>query len=166
MGIGSIDIARWGRRAASIVGGTVILLVLMAITDMAPNPLLVVVAGLGGGVAASVVFDLVTSSSIVAAGPFPSRAGTAPRVDARIRSLRFNLRSMRDERADRLYRLLVELIDDQLIAAHGIDRASQPDRAAAIIGPDLQRFVDDPGAARSLKRLPRLERIVTEIERI
>ena len=158
--------AAWMRRAVLVAASTAAAFAFMVLTDMSPDPTLIIVTGVVGGVALITATDLLRSAAAAGPAPQPTRSGTAPRVDARIRSLRFNIRSMRDERAERLYRLLVELIDDQLVVPHGIDRAAQPDRAAAVLGPELQRFVTDPSSAASLKRLPRLDRVVTQIEQL
>lgn len=154
------------RRLAATAGMTLVVAALMVATGMDPNLAVVVPALVAAGVVSWSVLDLARSAAPAPAGPTASRSELAPRVDARIRSLRFNLRSMRDERAERLYRLLVELIDDQLVSAHGVDRHTHPDRARQLLGADLQSFVDDPGKARSLKRPSRLDRIVTQIERL
>ena len=154
------------RRAAvaTALGGFVV--AVMYATDMAPNLVMVIPALVATAVVLGVVVELARLATQRPAGPVAAVSSSTPRVDARIRSLRFNLRSMRDVRAERLYQLLVDLIDDQLVSAHGVDRRAEPERARALLGSELQAFVDDPGKARVLKRLPRLERIVTEIERL
>jgi hypothetical protein len=68
--------------------------------------------------------------------------------------------------AERLHGSLVEIIDDQLMAAHQIDRTSDPDAAATAMGSELARFVDDPAARVSLPGTRELDRILAEIERL
>jgi hypothetical protein len=68
--------------------------------------------------------------------------------------------------ADILYRRLVELVDDRLLAEHRITRASAPDEAKTILGSELASFVDDPGASRSLTDLRVIDRVVSRIERL
>ena len=49
----------------------------------------------------------------------------------------------RDDAAlERLRARLVELVDDQLLAVHQIDRADDPDAARTVLGDELYAFVD------------------------
>ena len=61
---------------------------------------------------------------------------------------------------------LVELIDDQLSAAHQIDRLEQPAAARAVIGDELYAFTGGAVAASELAKPRTLDRILTLIERI
>ena len=61
---------------------------------------------------------------------------------------------------------LVELIDDQLLAAHMIDRAADPAGASAVLGDELTTFVDDPTTARRLDHPRHLAQIVQLIEQL
>jgi hypothetical protein len=71
-----------------------------------------------------------------------------------------------DASTDRLRAALVDLVDDQLLAAHGIDRRTDPKRAAAVMGATLTAFVDDPALGRRLTKSRDLDRIVTLIEQL
>ena len=63
-----------------------------------------------------------------------------------------------------LHRLLVDLIDERLTADHGIDRASEPQRAAVQLGDELAAFVAVPPSARQLRDSAYLSSILTRIE--
>jgi len=66
--------------------------------------------------------------------------------------------------AARIHKQLVTIVDDEL-RANGIDRSAEPDTAAQVLGPELDRFVSDPDSVESLTP-EYLTRIVTLIERI
>jgi hypothetical protein len=57
---------------------------------------------------------------------------------------------------------LVSLVDDRLMAHHGIDRSSDPVRADAVLTPALRRLMSEPRS--SGLGLRELRRIVTDIE--
>ncbi|BAN00953.1 hypothetical protein [Ilumatobacter coccineus] len=59
---------------------------------------------------------------------------------------------------------LVAVIDDHLCAEHGLDIELAPDAAAAVIGPELTRFMTDPSARRSMTQRRALARTVALIE--
>lgn len=59
---------------------------------------------------------------------------------------------------------LVDLIDDHLRAEHGIDRATDPVAAAAVLGPELSRFVTDPAARLSMTKRRSMSSTLTMIE--
>jgi hypothetical protein len=67
---------------------------------------------------------------------------------------------------ERLHASLVAAIDDQLLTVHQVDRAHDPGAARAIIGDELQAFIDDPDAPALLGRPRSLDRILTLIERL
>lgn len=47
---------------------------------------------------------------------------------------------------------LVELIDERLRSRHGVSRASDPERARDLLGPELWRFVNEPVRRRPTAR--------------
>lgn len=159
------DAATLVRRVIATVVLTTMVLVAMTLLDTGPDPVLVVTAGLGAGAVIASLIDLVRLGRPVERTTVATPGDDAG-FDAKVRSLRFNLLSMRDERADRLYRLLVELIDDQLHSVHGVDRRRDPVAAETLLGPDLHAFVTDERSAASLKQHRRLERVVTRIEEL
>lgn len=69
----------------------------------------------------------------------------------------------RSHHAEQLRRQLSAIVDDQLLTAHGIDRAAEPERARQLIGPDLARFLADPRAVDRLTER-RLDKILSDAE--
>lgn len=61
---------------------------------------------------------------------------------------------------------LVEIIDDRVLAHHGIDSVSDPDRYAAVVGADLAEFVHAVAAGRATVRARQLPALISRIERL
>lgn len=150
---------------------TVILLALapvvaLGLLDAGPNVPVVVALGL----LAAAVFGLRSPLTASMAPPIPvverPEPLTAP-PDLRITSLRQALASgTGDQRLNqRLHEQLVAAADDELLASHGVDRHRDPVAAERVLGTELFDFVTDPANADGLT-LRRLERIVTDIERL
>ena len=158
----------WTRPVAAITAGTVVLLAFMLISDTGPNvPLLLALCVLVG-VGLWLLSDLMDASFEAAefvASPHVSRAQA---IDRRVMRLRSGLVYGRrdDVSLDRLRTGLVELVDDQLLAAYQIDRVEDPAAARAVLGDELFAFVDDPKTAHGLARPQQLDRILTLIEQI
>lgn len=68
------------------------------------------------------------------------------------------------ESNDEISDTLVSVIDDHLVAEHGIDRSIDATSAAETLGPALTRFVTDPESRRSMSRRRNLARTITLIE--
>ena len=155
----------WRVRIAVVVSCWLLVVIAMAALQMGPRPVLI--AGLAAAVASALwlltdLADVAEPTSWTAAFD----PGRLPRgADLRIRALQGQLAhgpSMDDGRA--LHRLLVDLIDDRLVADHGIDRALEPDRAAVALGPTLAAFVVAPPSSRQLRDPSFLSSIITLIE--
>jgi hypothetical protein len=150
------------RRSVDIVSVTVGVLVVLVVTDTGPRwtlvlPVVVAFAALWWLLADAL--QHADPGETTAAGPADD-----PRIrsDARTRSLRISLMSLDDHRRDRLHATLTALIDEQLAVAHGVDRATQPEEARALMGEELHDFVSKPaGPSLSFRRL---DRIVSAIE--
>lgn len=87
--------------------------------------------------------------------------------NARTRRTSSTVNSAGDDRSsphDEIADTLVDVIDDHLRSEHGLDRSHRPEAAAAILGPDLTRFVTDPSARRSMTQRRSLARTVSMIE--
>lgn len=67
--------------------------------------------------------------------------------------------------AERVRQQLVAIVDDELLAVHGIDRDADPEAARAVLGDELHLYVTDPTTFDELTPR-RLSHIVTLIERI
>jgi hypothetical protein len=149
------------------VGVTAVVIVLMAVSGMGPT---VVLAPLGLlAVAACWLVSDLGNRAVPTDGVAPSAALPPPaRVDHRLMTLRNGIAYGRpdDASTDRLRAALVDLVDDQLLAVHGIDRHVDPHRAATVMGATLAAFVDDPALARRLTKPRDLDRIVTLIEQL
>lgn len=158
----------WKRPFRWISAAIVTVLLLMVLLGMGPDTLLIVAFGAFIGAAIWCVSSL--SQTVRMVLPLP-RAVAPPRTvgtDSRVRALRTSILFGRalDGHSDRLRQTLLELIDDQLVHAHGVDREVDPGVAASIIGPQLSAFVDDPQASASIADTKQLTRIVTLIEQI
>lgn len=156
------------RPVVLIVAITVAVEVFMIATGMGPDVLLTAAVAATVGTGAWVVVDI--ADSIPSTTPIGS---TAPqqfehRVDRRVTRLRSGLSHGQTDHlsAERLHAGLVAIIDDQLTAGHQIDRHADPVAAAALIGPELTRFIDDPGARIAVPGTAQLDRILTQIERL
>ena len=66
--------------------------------------------------------------------------------DRRLSALTWAVHGLRDGRTweRTLSPLLIDLVDHRLLTHHGVDRATDPDRARELLGPELSRLVDDP----------------------
>ena len=158
-----------GRRpVATIVVVIVIVEILMVVAGTGPD--LVLIAGLGILVGATVwcLFDLRTA--VVESAPLPMAHRPPPPagIDRRVRILRTGLYFDKhsDQSAFRTRDALVGLVDDQLLAKYGIDRSVDAVAAANVLGPELFRLVDDPDSVRNVARPKNLVHIVTLIERL
>jgi len=151
-----------------IVAITIAVEAFMIVTGMGPDLVLVAAAtatiGVGGWIVAATAEAVPLADSIGSS----TRQEPTHRVDRRVTRLRSGLAHGRTDSlsAERLHASLVTIIDDQLSAGHQVDRNVDPGAAAAIIGPDLTRFIDDPTARASLPSTRDLDRILTQIERL
>lgn len=160
------DALAWRRPVAAIVLATALTVLAMVFTGMGPR--LALVTTLGGLVGAAVWLIARLSTTTTPAEPWPRRRPTTPattRASAHVSTLRARIaHGSHAGGTERVHALLVELLDDQLAAAHGIDRATDPAAARAILGDELFSFATDPTAARSIAKRRNLEGIVARIE--
>jgi hypothetical protein len=61
---------------------------------------------------------------------------------------------------------LVQIIDDRVLAHHGIDRATDPERYAAVVGADVDAFVVAVAAGRTTVRARQLPGLISRNERL
>lgn len=158
----------WHRPFWLIAGVIIVIVLLMLLLDMGPETTLV--AAFGAFLGATVWCVTSLSQAPLIAKP-PPRAVAPPRTvgaDQRVKALRTGILFGRalGGHSDHLQQTLLEVIDDQLMHSHGIDRSNDPEAAASIIGPKLTAFVNDPEAAASIADTKQLTRIVTLIEQI
>ena len=149
-----------------IVAAIVVAEALLVLTDTGPNVWLV--AAIVAAIGTATWFGISLGDRIARPSPPPRPLErTTTRPDLRTTALRQALAAgdTNARHAERIRRQLVDIVDDELAAVHGIDRAHDPDAARELLGPDLDRFVTDPDTATAL--IPRrLDHIVTLIERI
>ncbi len=161
-------VSEWQR--PFIVTLVLILLVVlgMAALGMGPATMLIVAIGAFLGSARWCLQPLLERTAMPEVPPRAIAAPAPPGLDQRVRRLRSGIifSNGADSFSEPLYRSLIELIDDQLISAHGIDRQHDPVSAERIVGPELHDFVQHRDAARLLTRTSDLDRIVTLIEQI
>jgi hypothetical protein len=161
-------VSRWKRPVAVIVGATIAVEGFMLASGMGPQVALVAALCSLIGVAVWLALDLakaaVGSSGVVVGLPVEPE----PRADRRVMRLRSGLAYGRPDGAslEHLRLSLVELVDDQLLAVHRIDRRNDPGAARVVLGDELDAFVNDPGAAAVLLKPRSLDRILTLIERL
>lgn len=151
-----------------IVAGTAAVVALMVVTGMGPTVVLVTALGALVGLGVWLLVDLAdrteTTGETERGGPQVSSA----RPDRRVERLRADLAYGRPDSIapERLHLALVDIIDDQLRSTHHIERRDDPEAASAVLGDELQRFVDDPDSAATLLRPKRLGHVLDLIERL
>jgi hypothetical protein len=153
-----------------VTAAAVILVVELAMVALGMGPQTLLVAALGAFLAATIWCLQALLDSVPPSDPAPPAIAPAPPAgfDQRVRTLRSGLvfSGGMEAYSERLHNTLIDLIDDQLAFAHGIDRQADPVRAASIIGPELDDFIRRPDAAATLSRRRDLDRIVTLIEQL
>lgn len=134
----------------------------LALADAQPDPFLLAALVVVVAVGIIVLRDLVESVEHVEwVSPYevgPGRRGRDARVDTLRRQLDGTPWLSRQSIGD----VLVELIDDRLLAHHDVDRYEDPAAANALLTPRLRRVVADPGRAAPILR--DVDRIVDDIE--
>ncbi len=152
-------------RVAGVAAVIVVVGALMVLTGMEPD--LTLVAAHGALLAAALWFATDLAAAVVGPAPPPrplAGPGRTGRADRRVSSLQSAVAAGRTD--DRLHRTLVDIVDDRLRVAHGVDRAADPDAARRLLGEDLQRLVADPDSLGFLRRTRRLDHVVTLVERL
>lgn len=148
----------------------VALLVLVEATaawsGMDPQPVLLAALVVAVGAAGWALSRLHHSAAPAISWPQSQPAAEAHRMDWQVAALRTRVAFDGTERdsSHRLRAALEALVDDRLMAAHGVDRHTDPQAARAILGDDLSRFIGDGGGDRSRWRRRDLERIIASIE--
>jgi hypothetical protein len=157
----------WRTRTAITAGCWLATFAGMAALDMGPRPVLLACIAAVLAAAVCLLLDLADVAAPASWGASYDPERLRRGADLRIRALQGQLLhgpSMDDGRA--LHLLLVELIDDRLLAEHGIDRAAQPERADAVLGPTLATFVTSPPPTKQLRDPRFMSSILTHIESI
>jgi hypothetical protein len=152
-----------------VVAGTLAAVVVvdgaMLATDTGPN---IVLLGAIVAMAIAIVAAVATTDRVAVRTEARRRTSTDDgRTELHTVALRLGLAESGHNAylSDRLHRQLVALIDDELLASHGVDRRSDPQAAGAIMGQDLTDFVERSDAGPPMS-LPTIVRVVTLIEQI
>ena len=165
------------RRVATTAAAGVAVCVAMVLLDMQPRLVLVGFVVVAVAAASFLLLDLGRDVAAVDWYGHRFEHAATSTVDLRIQHLRASLHRSTSRRrqtaaamresgwTDQTVETLVGLIDDVLLSVHGIDRSTDPARAAVVLGPDLTRFVSDAGVLGSLSAR-RLTHIVTLIEQL
>lgn len=162
----------WRGPFLATVAVVILVEVSMVALDMGPEPVLVAAVLALAGATTWCVRSLALTTHAVEPPTLAVAEPMAPSADRRVRSLRSSIvfgaspRSGRDADAEQLRTTLVGLVDDELWESHGIDRLAQPEAAASLLHPELDRFVSDPDSADAMTDPKQIERIVTLIERL
>ena len=158
----------WKRPVATIVAVTLVVELVLIVSRS--GPAVVLIAALCGlvGVVGWFILDLAEVALDSSDTDFqPSGSELIGITDRRVMRLRSGLAYTRDDASlERLRSSLVDLVDDQLRAVYHIDRARDPGGASAVLGPDLNSFVEDPHSASLLDRPSEVDRVLTLIEQI
>jgi hypothetical protein len=157
----------WRKRVAFVIGAWMLVFGISAAAQTDPEPVALAAVIL---VASAVVWLATDLSELAERGEWSTYALASGRRrggDARVNVLQRALVDIATrEDAARIHPVLVELIDDRLAAHHGLDRTTDPELAAAILGDDLVAFIETPPISVYLGNPNYLSRIITHIEQL
>ena len=159
--------SRWRRRAGAVVGVWLVVYSISAAAGTGPQPLLL--AALLFAVA-SVLWLANDLSEHVAPARWNTSSGTTTRqrgADVRVGVLQRALEDVaKRQDVAHLHPLLVDLVDDRLLAHHGVDRGRDPRSARAVLGDELADFVETPPSPVQLSNRQYLSRVLTLVEHL
>jgi hypothetical protein len=147
--------ARWRARAITSAIGWALIVALMSWLQMGPRPVLL--AGIAAAIATALwlMLDLSDVAAPAAWGAASHTGGTRRGADSRLRLLHRQIEHAPSHDEGRvLHRLLVDLVDDRLLAEHGIDRTVEPDRATT--APSARRLGNPAFLSSILTRIEAL----------
>jgi hypothetical protein len=153
------------KRSALALVAAVALWAAAAWIGLRPRPVLLVLTVVAAFVCTWLIEDLgAESHDLDLAAP---RRRVVPRwgLDPRFSRLAAALRPPHDAHlvAAQVHATLVPIVDERLLARHGIDRAAEPERARALMDPKLTAYVENPPQPRR-SQLAYLSDIITRIE--
>ena len=143
------------------------LVLTLGLSGLRPN--VIVIAAVVGVLAlvAWLTNDLSDIAPSIDWRPSGATATTSYGSDRGTRTLWRQLSDQERSGADpRLHTLLVGIIDERLLVECRVDRAGDPERAAAVLGPELSAFIAATGTDAGLADAARLDQIITRIESI
>lgn len=150
---------------AVIVGAILVTEAFLISTDAEPDVVLVATIVAAIGVAVWATRPLSADAPRLGLGHQTTEPPAPATPDLRAAALRqaVGRGGSSEHHAQRLRSQLIAIVDDQLLTVHGVDRAADPDRAHALIGPELTRLIHDPTTVDRLSER-RLDRLLTEAE--
>jgi hypothetical protein len=140
-----------------------VLIVSLAATNA--RPAVLVLGGIVAVVAAAILMMSDLAKLVIRVEWIPPRRlsrASSRGSDPRIASLRSQLHDARWFRSTELRETLVDLVDDRLLAHHGIDRTTNSAAAMQALTPALRQLVE--ASRRPAVGTRQLVRIVTDIE--
>lgn len=171
------EIARW---AATTVVVCAVASAVMELLGMEPHLTLVVMVVVLVSAVTWLIADLATIAIPLSWYHHRGTPESSSRPDRRVQllttRLRQNTRSSNRRRVagptgpdeyqpvDEIAESLIAVLDDHLVAQHGINRSAHERAANETLGPELTRFVSDPEAARSMLQRRTLAHTVSLIE--
>ena len=112
----------------------------------------------------SIAVDLVVGIESVQWPALPSDAPVDTSLQKRADKLRAHATGASKGSTTTLHLSLVELVDDRLLANHGIDRHADPERADQVLPMSLRRLVAGPD--RGISNAGTLSKLVRDIEEL
>jgi hypothetical protein len=168
---------RTGRRIGVIVGAGTVIGVAMVLLGMEPRLVLVGCVVAAVGATTWLLVDLANVVAPVSWYNYGTVADTSARSDPSVQTLQTRLRTparrrrrvapldrVRADPTDEITAALLDVIEDHLVAEHGIDMLIDPHAAAEALGPELARFVTDSKTRRSMAQPRTLACTLTLIE--
>lgn len=140
------------------VGAVVVAGSVLVVTDTGPDLFLVATIIVAGGTTVSVVRGIADRSTRPTLPPAPTEPPPPAPPDLRAGVLRQALGDggSQAHHAERLRDQLAAIVDDQLMTVHGVDRATEPERAHRLLGAELTEFLGAPIGRLNPRRLDRL----------
>ncbi len=158
----------WARRLAGTAAVWLVVTVTAYLLGNEPRPGLIALVLAAGSAVLWLLLDVSADSEAVHWRSPRDRPLRPPGEDPRLALLHRVVNQHLDARevGDTLHQNLVRLADQRLVARHGVSLRADPERAAALLGPDIMRVVEDTTAGAPYPRLTleRIDRVVTRIE--
>jgi hypothetical protein len=156
---------QWIRRLAVLFVIWAALLAVSISADTDPQPIVLASAIVGVAAVVFLALEVVDGSQAASWDTWSPAVRTLRGGDPRVGMLRRVLQVVTTTRdVAQIHPLLVGIVDERLAARHAIVRADEPERAAAIMGPELTQFVEMPPGTVRLGSPALLGDMLTRIE--
>ena len=155
----------WLRRLGVVFAVWAVLYAVSVSADTDPQPVVLASAIVGLAAVVLLAVEIVDRTGAASWDTWSAGVGARRGGDARVGLLRRFLEDVVTRQDVALvHPLLVGLVDERLAAHHGIVREDDPERAAALMGPELTQFVEMPPAPVRLGNPKLLDEMLTRIE--